>query len=203
MGIGDKTALSARLNDPATWKGTDDDVWYMRWRIRIKAWFAFSHRSPEGIAFSFVFFPLTYLMPFTIWFTGWSWWYLFPSIVIPVTRKWRMKPKVLWGKKWGGYWRWESVGNLPDGSTATDDPRNFDSMETDFYLSRIQPWTRGAIIIFWPLCGVVHFFPKKEDVGTPDRLMHRRESEWYFYRGWHFDDDLTFWGDGAAGPNFK
>jgi len=202
-GIGDKTALNDRLNDPANWKGTDDDNWLMRWRIYIKHWFAFSNKSPQGITASFLFFPLMWFFPLTVWFTGFSWWYLFPIAIIPVARKWRKKPKVIWGRKWGGYWRWEHTGDLADDFTATDDARIHDVDESDYYLSRIQPWCRASIIIFWPLCIVGHFYQDRFDVGTVGGPKPEEKAEIYFYRGWHFDKDLIFWGDGAAGPNFK
>lgn len=203
MGILDSTALDNRLNDPANWKGTDDDTWLMRWRIKIKAWFAFSSRSPKGLAFSFVFFPLIYLAPFTIWFTGRSWWYLLPVAIIPVFRKWRLTPKILWAKKWGGYWRWEDSGDGPDIRTHVDDPHQLD-VPAGYYLSRIQEWSRASVILFWPFCLVVHVFPYREDVGDPvSGRDPKQDAEIFFYRGWHYDDDCTFWGDGAAGPNFK
>jgi hypothetical protein len=44
------SALPDHLNiykNPDAWKGTDDDVWYMRWRIKIKGWFAYGYRAPQ------------------------------------------------------------------------------------------------------------------------------------------------------------
>ena len=75
MGIADRTALPARLLDPANWKGTDDDNRWMRWRIKVKHWFAFSSLSPKGLAWSFVILPL--------------YWINIPIFIIPVARKWR------------------------------------------------------------------------------------------------------------------
>lgn len=40
-----KDALPERLQDPKNWIGTDDDVWYMRWRIPLKGLFAYGPRS--------------------------------------------------------------------------------------------------------------------------------------------------------------
>lgn len=221
MGILDRSSLNDRLNNPDNWKGTDDDVWYMRWCLKIKCWFAFSNRSPEGIAFSFVIFPFMYLFPFTVWFTGWSWWYLLPVAIIPVMRKWRVKPKILWAWKWGGFWRWETASEMRDGllyvvgtnisltndhdgfSSQPDPTQSLINFDDAMYLSRIQPWSRMSMILFWPLCVAVTFFPHERNVGTPYGLKHQENSEIYFYRGWHFDDDLVFWGDGGAGPHFK
>lgn len=39
-------ALPEHINEPSEWKNTDDDkVWWMRWRLKIKGWFAYSYRS--------------------------------------------------------------------------------------------------------------------------------------------------------------
>lgn len=42
-----KSALSPRLLDASNWVGTDDDVWYMRWRIKLKYMFAYGPRATE------------------------------------------------------------------------------------------------------------------------------------------------------------
>lgn len=41
------SSLPTHLNSPDKWKGTDNDVWYMRWEILTKGWFAFSYRAKE------------------------------------------------------------------------------------------------------------------------------------------------------------
>lgn len=39
-------SLPGHIDQPEEWKGTDDDqVWWMRWRLKIKGWFAYSYRS--------------------------------------------------------------------------------------------------------------------------------------------------------------
>lgn len=40
-------SLPEHLNTPEKWKGTDNDVWYMRWEILTKGWWAFSYRSSK------------------------------------------------------------------------------------------------------------------------------------------------------------
>jgi hypothetical protein len=40
-------ALPEHLNSPEKWKGTDNDVWYMRWEILTKGWMAFGPRSKK------------------------------------------------------------------------------------------------------------------------------------------------------------
>lgn len=42
-----KSALPIRLQDPTNWTGTDDDVWYMRWRMGLKGLFAYGPRAKE------------------------------------------------------------------------------------------------------------------------------------------------------------
>jgi hypothetical protein len=38
-------ALPEHIDEPGEWAGTDDDTWLMRWRLKIKGWFAYSYRS--------------------------------------------------------------------------------------------------------------------------------------------------------------
>lgn len=210
QGIGDKTPLDARLSDDATWKGTDDDTALMRWRIKIKSWFAFSDRSPKGIALSFVYFPLLHALPLTIWFTGWSWWYLLPIGVIPVARKWRSVPTVIFAAKGKGWWRLESNVAQCAVPMATPPTMFFPRIESSaasimakFYLSRVQYWCRWHVAIHWPLLVTFHWWRYAEDVPQPKEEPTLKGTEISFYRGWHFDADGIFWGDGTAGPNFK
>jgi hypothetical protein len=39
------SALPEHLNSPEKWGGTDDDKWWMRWRLQIKGWFAYGPRA--------------------------------------------------------------------------------------------------------------------------------------------------------------
>jgi hypothetical protein len=41
------SALPEHLNSPEKWGGTDDDKWWMRWRLQIKGWFAYGPRATE------------------------------------------------------------------------------------------------------------------------------------------------------------
>ena len=44
------SALPDHLNpkiNPEAWKGTDDDNFWMRWRIKLKGWFAYGPRATE------------------------------------------------------------------------------------------------------------------------------------------------------------
>ena len=122
MGLLSKCALNEDTDDPSDWVGTDDDVWYLRWRIKVKHWFTFANRCPKGIDLSIVFFPLLYVFPFTVWFTGLTWWYLFPLLILPVTRKWRKYPKTLFAIRGKGHWRWEDKDGTQENTATGRDP---------------------------------------------------------------------------------
>jgi hypothetical protein len=199
-----KCALTERLKDPKTWIGTDDDVWYMRWRIPLKFLFAFSYRCPPGLTFSFVFLPGFYLLPFTIWFTGWSWWYCFPLIMIPVTRQWRKYPITLLAIGGGGKFRLEDTDGSDDKLIDTK-PIFFKKLEP-LYFSRCQYWCRWHFRIHWPLSYGGHFYFKKSSIPVvgirPGDTVNGKLVNGY--RGWDRDGDEIFWGDGGfAGTVFK
>jgi len=40
-------ALPVHLQDSDAWKGTDDDNWLMRWRLKCKGWFAYGPRASK------------------------------------------------------------------------------------------------------------------------------------------------------------
>lgn len=189
-------ALNKDTDEPSDWKGTDDDVWYMRWRIYCKGLFAFANRCPSGVTISVVFFPGFYLLPFTIWFTGWSWWYLFPFVIIPVARKWRLMPKVLFALKGKGEWRLENT----DSTSIISSPK----LRVDgYYLSRIQLWSRWHFAFSWPFLFQFHWYWKAVDVLAPNENKNVDGKYFGGYRGWHRDEDEIFWGDGSALGNPK
>lgn len=194
-----RCALNEDTDDPTDWKGSDDDNWLMRWRIKYKHWFAFANRCPRGLTWTTVFFPGLFLLPFTIWFTGFSWWYLFPVIIIPVQRKWRLLPKTLLALRGPGVWRFENTN-----STSITPGEDLTLLKEGYYLSRIQRWCRWHIQISWPLFVAGHFYWKAEDVPTPVD-EHDTDGEIVnVYRGWHRDEDEIFWGDGGfAGTCWK
>ena len=205
-----KCALNQDTDEPSDWVGTDDDNWLMRWRIKKKHWFAFANRCPTGLTWTFVFLPGLYLMPLTIWFTGWSWWYLFPIAVLPVARKWRLLPTTVWAIKGKGPWRLESTDSkyiiaMQDESFVFF-PRwetSAASIITPFYLSRIQRWARWHIAIQWPFLIQGHFYKRAEYVPTATDSPDVDGKVFSFYRGWHRDEDEIYWGDGAGAGNFK
>lgn len=189
MGLFDRTSLPPRLLDPANWKGTDDDTWWMRWRIKRKHWFAFSDLSPKGLALSFVMFPL-------IWFT-------IPLLIIPVLRKWRSIPIVLFGVKSDeGSWRFEK-NKAEDKWDNRTTPREFLKENPGYYLSRIQPWTRAHFALHWPLMISWNVYWRESDVQKPGEKKDVDGKVFSGYKGFHYDRDGIFWGDGAAAGNFK
>lgn len=206
-----KCALNEDTNDPSDWEGTDDDNLWMRWRIKCKGWFAFANRCPAGVTVTLIFFPLLYSLPFTIWFTGWSWWYLFPVLVIPVARKWRLMPTTIIAIRGKGAWRLENTDSkfiVPNELSPT---MLFPRLETTvagamtpFYLSRVQRWCRWHLAIQWPFLIQGHFYLKVADVPTP-ATEHDTDGQLVNgYRGWHRDEDQIYWGDGAFfGTVFK
>jgi hypothetical protein len=205
-----KCALNKDTDSPDDWKGTDDDVWYMRWRIPLKYLFAFANRCPKGITISIVFLPGLYLLPFTIWFTGWSWWYLFPLMVIPVARKWRLMPKTIFAIRGDGRWRFESTDSksiIPADDNTNRTILFFPDLKingTDYYLSRVQRWTRWHFQLQWPLLYAAHFYFKEANVPTSTQEHDTDGQLLNAYRGWHRDEDEIFWGDGGfAGTGWK
>jgi hypothetical protein len=198
MGLLSSQVLTPHQNDPASWKGTDDDkVWWMRWRLYVKHWFAFAtpRLCPQGFDVSIVFFPLLYIAPVTMAFTGLSWWYLFPIGFLPVCRVWRQTPKVLFAMRGDGLWRFEE--------SFTGDESTFRLLESGLtyrnnYLSRAQYYCRWHIAIHWPLLVVVHYYPKQSDVLKPNVPREvSPETFWTFQRGWPRDADGIYWGDGG------
>jgi len=191
-----KCALNQDTDSPNDWVGTDDDNWLMRWRIKRKHWFAFANRCPKGLTWTIIFFPGLYLVPLLVWLTGWSWWYLWPIVVVPVARKWRSRPIVLLAIKGSGPWRLENNGSTSIIDSST--PRI-----PNYYLSRIQKWCRWHFAILWPLCFQGHIIFKKKNVPTAGDNTDMDGKVFSFYRGWHFDEDEIYWGDGGGAGNYK
>lgn len=64
------SALPEHLNSPEKWGGTDDDKWWMKWRLQIKGWFAYGPRADQWWA-KWRAYPVTL---FTIGGKGpWRW----------------------------------------------------------------------------------------------------------------------------------
>ena len=207
-----KCALTEHIDEPKEWKNTDDDNFWMRWRLHCKGLFAFSHRCERGITWSIVFLPLTYLLPFTIWLTGWSWWYLFPVAMIPVSHQWREFPILLIGYFGKGFIRYESTNGKAEFAENSEFILNEKNMQIEdhatgllipVYISRIQLWCRWHIALHWPFLLTGHFYWKEADV-LPEMSKENRDGKMMNgYRGYHRDADGIFWGDGASAGHFK
>lgn len=211
MGLLSACALPSHKDEAHEWKGTDDDqVWWMRWRLKVKRWFVFgsTDRCPQGLDLTFVFFPGLWVLPLSIWFTGWSWWYLWPVGILPVARRWRDCPILLFGVFGDGHVRWEtpdvaSEGHAP-GRRLTVFQREFIASDgRRVFLSRVQLWCRWHVAVLWPLMVQAHFYPRRADVVPVGNREDRDGKIFNFYRGWH-KDEIGYWGDGGfAGRNFK
>ena len=208
-----RSALPPHLDEAKEWRSTDDDqVWWMRWRKHVKGFFAFSSRSPEGITWTLIPFLLV-----PIWFVyslfkplHFHWWYLFPIIPFPVTKKWRELPITLFSFSGQGILRLENS----KGTSEAYHPTGFyflskwgmmeESSPVESYLSRVQYYCRYHFQFQWPFFIAFHFYPKIEDVRIPNKVSETDGKIWFFYFGWHRDADNIFWGPSAyLGRNFK
>jgi hypothetical protein len=102
-----------------------------------------------------------------------------------------------------GPWRLEDKDGVPD-AVSTDGKILFLKSYGNQYLSRIQRYTRWHFAIQWPLCFLGHFYFKKEYVQSVTAAHEDKDGKVFsFYRGWHFDGDEIYWGDGGGAGNFK
>jgi len=211
MGIFDRSGLPPHLNDQEEIdKAFPDDSqfggWFGRlykwWSKTTKSWEAFSWRSPKGIAFAYILFPGFYLLPFLVWFTGWSWWYLFPIGVIPVARQWRKVPKILFAIKGDGVWRFEADGK-PDLWSHLDDPKEYLKEHPDYYLSRMQLWSDWHIAIQWPIFFSYHIYDIPDTAIKPGKKENRDGEITTAYAGAKRDTDCFWFVSFFAGENFK
>lgn len=169
-----KSALSQRLLDADNWKGTDDDVWYMRWRIKMKYLFAYGPRATE-------------------W---WAKWREYPTTLFAI----RSKQGVF--RTEGETWERDSsfdgadsrrilvntampVARIQDIGLITIDPG---------YLSRIQYYTRWHIQIQWPFMIAFHFYFKASDMPVYGQPRPDTDGKLFFmYIGAHRDADKVYW----------
>jgi hypothetical protein len=133
-------------------------------------------------------------------------------MIIPVARKWRLMPTVIFAMKGKGPWRLESTDSkiivpmdgLPNPTFFPRLETSAASIMTPFYLSRVQRWTRWHFQLCWPFLVAGHFYFKAEDVPTPEKEHDTDGQLLNAYRGWHRDEDEIFWGDGGfAGTVWK
>jgi hypothetical protein len=146
-------ALPDHLKDPAAWKGTDHDTWWMRWFIPIKLkYLCFGPRDSHP-------------------------WH-----------QWREVPITLFSRKGAGDWRLE---NDRDEIYWNGKDRNL--IPEDYYLSRIQYYTRWHIQIQWPFMIAFHFYFRTKDVMPYGERTNVDNKLFYCYFGAHRDADKVYW----------
>lgn len=180
-----KSALPERLLDVDNWKGTDDDVWYMRWRIKLKYLFAYGPRATE-------------------W---WARWREFPKTLFAIRSKegtFRTE-----SEGWERDTTWES--EYVDTKIVNDDMwlgRSVNGYVEVFergYLSRVQYYTRWSFQVQWPFMIAIHRYDSGVEI--PKFGQPRPDTDgklWFAYFGAHRDGDKVYWFPSAyLGRNWK
>lgn len=168
-----KSALSPRLLDADNWKGTDDDVWYMRWRIKLKYLFAYGPRATE-------------------W---WAKWREFPKTLIAFKSKqgfFRIETEG-WDRDSGWDCLYDADVIVNQDLWAVESNNPYADILQEGYLSRIQRYTRWSFQIQWPFMVAFHFYWKKEDVPVYGEQKDTDGKLWFFYFGAHRDADKVYW----------
>lgn len=170
-----KSALSPRLLDADNWKGTDDDVWYMRWRIKLKYLFAYGPRATE-------------------WWAKWREW--------PITlfATWGKGYLRLETESWERDSSRDYVIEPPGDRRAVYNVR-----VSGAYLSRVQYYCRWHVQVQWPLMIAAHRYNSAADVPVYGEPRPDTDGKlWFFYVGAHRDADKVYWFPSAyLGRNWK
>ncbi len=206
MGFLDASALPDSLDEASeienAFPDDSENGAIIRWiKKKTKVWAAFGPRSPVGVAIMVAPWPLLlWLLGWPVYHWPWTWWALWPFL--PVLRKWRKKPFVILAICGQGSWRLE---RLSGGEASAPRQRLFwTGLEGEYYLSRVQPWTRWHFAILWPLSIQGRFFPKKEDVVPAGWNGNTDGKSWFSYIITHFDGDWVYWCPSAyLGKNSK
>ena len=180
-----KSALSPRLLEAENWKGTDDDVWYMRWRIGLKYLFAYGPRATE-------------------WYAKWR---EYPKTLFAIRSKqgiFRVETEE-WERDTAWDCAWD-VNNLFN--TDMYAYREMEAPVVEYkqgYLSRVQYYTRWSFQIQWPLMVAFHFYTKASDVPVYGQPRPDTDGKlWFVYFGAHRDADKVYWFPSAyLGRNWK
>lgn len=115
--------------------------------------------------------------------------------------KWRKIPKVLIAVKGKGQWRFEQH-NSPDDVGGENWTffgsylpvfREFYGGDTEWYLSRIQYYTRWHFAIQWPLMISFHFYFKASDVPVPGQTRPDSDGKLFYFYWNHYDADMIYW----------
>lgn len=206
MGLFDPSALPDHIDEPGeienAFPDDDENGKVIRWlKKKTKVWFAFGPRSPFGVAVMVApWFLLLWCAGWFVWQWEWTWWALWP--LYPVLRKWRAKPFIIAAICGKGSWRLEK---LSGGQASAPAQRFFwKDLEGEYYLSRVQPWARWHIAVFWPLSIQFRFFFKAEDVAPPMQNPDQDGKSFFTYWISHFDADWVHWcPSGYVGTNSK
>ncbi len=164
------SALPPRLQSDENWKGTDDDVWYMRWRIHLKYLFAYGPRATEL----------------------WARWREWPITVFAVRSK-----KGSFRTETETYDRDSSREDYNNNTSffLEDNVRLvfWQGKQREIvrgYLSAIQYWTKWHFQLQWPFFIALHFYIDSVPV-YPDHGENKRV--FYFRFGARRDADKIYW----------
>lgn len=166
-------ALTDELNihkNPNAWKGQDDDrVWWMRWRIKIKGWYAFGPLARQR-------------------------WVIGGMPPLPLLAKWREYPIVLFGIFGPGKMRFEDSLTTRDRvepvrTLVWYNPEKKDKM----FLTRVQYYCRWHFFLQWPLYLNFHWYRKKEYVPTHPNHENLDGKLIRFYMGAKRDGTPVYW----------
>lgn len=169
-----KSALSPRLLEADNWKGTDDDVWYMRWRIKLKYLFAYGPRANE-------------------W---WAKWREFPKTLFAVKAKdgyFRIETET-WERDSSKDCAYDARYLFNENSWHVDNSDPHCDVISPGYLSRVQYYTRWSFQVQWPFMVAFHWYWKAADVPKWGEPRPDTDGKLVFvYFGAHRDGDKVYW----------
>lgn len=169
-----KSALSPRLLDADNWKGTDDDVWYMRWRIKLKYLFAYGPRATE-------------------W---WAKWREFPKTLFAVKADdgyFRIETET-WERDSSQECAYDAKYLYNENMYHVDNSDPHVDVIMPGYLSRVQYYTRWSFQIQWPLMVAFHWYKSPADVPKYGEPRPNTDGKlWFVYFGAHRDGDKVYW----------
>lgn len=169
------SALPKRLQNPDTWKGTDDDNLWMRWRIPLKGLFAYGPRATE-------------------W---WAKWREFPITLFAIRSKqgtFRVESEG-WERDTAIEDRCDETLLMNDGWFVVRVNVHPDiELYQRGYLSRVQYYTRWSFQIQWPFMIAFHWYWKAADVPVYGQPRPDTDGKLIFgYFGAHRDADKVYW----------